>query len=152
GVTGEIFIGGAGVGRGYLNRSELTAQMFIADPFREGEGGPLYRTGDRARYLPGGKIEFICRMDKQGKKRGYRIELGEIEAALNQHPSIKESVVVAVNDRLSDLENPKSKTCTEHSRSIGNPKSTVAYIVSDKEKLRIPEVCNFLKQKLPKYM
>ena len=85
-VTGEIFIGGAGVARGYLNRSELTAEMFIADPFRGERGGQLYRTGDRARYLPDGNIEFIGRMDNQVKIRGYRIELGEIEAVLTQAP------------------------------------------------------------------
>ena len=94
GVTGEIFIGGAGVARGYLNRSELTAEMFIADPFRQGQGGQLYRTGDRGRYLPDGNIEFIGRMDGQVKVRGYRIELGEIEAILTQHPTVKDCVVV----------------------------------------------------------
>src|SRR5262249_32710950 len=82
GVTGEILIGGAGVARGYLNRSELTAEMFIEDPFRGGQGGRLYRTGDRGRYLPDGNIELIGRMDNQVKIRGYRIELGEIEAVL----------------------------------------------------------------------
>jgi amino acid adenylation domain-containing protein len=152
GVTGEIFIGGAGVARGYLNRSELTVEMFITDPFREGQGGQLYRTGDRGRYLPDGNIEFIGRMDNQVKIRGYRIEIGEIEAVLSKHPAVKDCVVAAVNDDLSDSENPKSKTCTERSRSIKNPKLLVAYIVSDDEQLKTSELRDFLKQKLPEYM
>jgi amino acid adenylation domain-containing protein len=152
GVTGEIFIGGAGVARGYLNRSGLTAEMFIADPFREGQGGRLYRTGDRGRYLPDGNIELIGRMDNQVKIRGYRIELGEIEAVLTNHSTVKDCVVAAVNDGSYDSENPKSKTRTERGRSIENPKSLVAYIVSDEEQLKISELRDFLKQKLPEYM
>jgi amino acid adenylation domain-containing protein len=145
GVTGEIFIGGAGVARGYLNRSELTAEMFIADPFRGGQGGRLYRTGDRGRYLPDGNIEFIGRIDNQVKLRGYRIELGEIEAVLTKHPTVKDCVVVA----LSDLKDETRKT----ESGIGKPgKELVAYIVSDDDQLKISELRNFLKQKLPEYM
>jgi amino acid adenylation domain-containing protein len=155
GVTGEIFIGGAGVARGYLNRSELTAEMFIADPFREGQGGRLYRTGDRGRYLPDGNIEFLGRIDNQVKIRGYRIELGEIEAVLSKHPAVKDCVVAAVNHDSSDSENPKSKTRTEPSRSIQNPKLSsrlVAYFVAIVDQPSVNELRNFLQEKLPEYM
>jgi amino acid adenylation domain-containing protein len=135
GVTGEIFIGGAGVARGYLNRSELTAEMFIADPFKEGQEGRLYRTGDQGRYLPDGNIEFIGRIDNQVKIHGYRIELGEIEAVLNQHPTIKESIVV-VRDGDSSGE-----------------KHLIAYLVrKELSSGAISELRNFLKDKLPNYM
>jgi amino acid adenylation domain-containing protein len=152
GVYGEIYIGGDGLARGYLNRAELTAERFIPNPFNDPPGSLLYRTGDRTRYRPDGNIEFLGRLDNQVKIRGHRIEFGEIEAVLSQHPSVKETVVVAVNDGSSDSENPKSKTRPEPSRSIENPKSLVAYVVSEEEQLRIAELRNFLKQKLPEYM
>ncbi|HIK04809.1 MAG TPA: amino acid adenylation domain-containing protein [Trichormus sp. M33_DOE_039] len=109
GVRGEMYVGGAGVTRGYLNRPELTQQRFIPNPpvsFRDANanGVPqssvtspqsLYKTGDLARYLPDGNIEYLGRIDHQVKIRGFRIELGEIEAALNQHPVVQESVVIA---------------------------------------------------------
>jgi iturin family lipopeptide synthetase A len=95
GVTGELCIGGAGVGRGYLNRSELTAEKFAADPFQPGTGARLYRTGDRARYLSDGNIEFCGRIDSQVKIRGYRVELEEIESALRLHKGVEDGVVVA---------------------------------------------------------
>jgi amino acid adenylation domain-containing protein/non-ribosomal peptide synthase protein (TIGR01720 family) len=95
GVTGELCIGGIGVARGYLNQPELTGEKFIENPFGEGR---LYRTGDRARYLPDSNIEFLGRLDNQIKIRGYRIELSEIEAALNQHPQIKQAVVLVKED------------------------------------------------------
>ena len=100
GVPGELHIGGDGLARGYLNRPELTAEKFIANPFGADTPSRVYKTGDLARYLPGGKIEFLGRMDHQVKIRGYRIELGEIEAVLAQHRSIKESVVIARDDSL----------------------------------------------------
>ncbi|GAB1537529.1 hypothetical protein NUACC21_01740 [Scytonema sp. NUACC21] len=93
GVTGEVYIGGVGVGRGYLNRPELTAEKFIPNPFSK-EGVRLYKTGDLARYLPNGEIEYIGRIDHQVKVRGFRIELGEIEAIISQHPAVRETVVV----------------------------------------------------------
>ncbi|HMJ24680.1 MAG TPA: amino acid adenylation domain-containing protein, partial [Pyrinomonadaceae bacterium] len=96
-VAGELYIGGAGVGRGYLNRPELTAEKFVPHPFAE-QGGRLYRTGDWARCRPDGQIAFAGRRDQQVKLRGFRVELGEVETALAKHPSIRESVVVAVQD------------------------------------------------------
>ncbi|WP_404791150.1 amino acid adenylation domain-containing protein [Altericista sp. CCNU0014] len=94
GVTGELYVGGGGVGQGYLNQSELTAARFIADPFSASEGNRLYRTGDLARYCEDGTLEFVSRIDNQVKLRGFRIELGEIEAVLIQHPLVQEAAVV----------------------------------------------------------
>ncbi|RPI73687.1 MAG: amino acid adenylation domain-containing protein, partial [Desulfobacteraceae bacterium] len=90
GITGELYIAGAGLARGYLNRPDLTADKFIPDPF-DGEGGRLYKTGDLARYLTDGNIEFLGRKDTQVKIRGFRIELGEIETVLSRHPGVKEA-------------------------------------------------------------
>ena len=94
GVTGELHIGGAGLARGYLKRPELTAERFIPHPFSADPGARLYKTGDLARFLPGGDIEHLGRIDEQVKIRGNRIELGEIEAALNEHASVRQSAVV----------------------------------------------------------
>jgi natural product biosynthesis luciferase-like monooxygenase protein len=94
GVPGELLIGGAGVVRGYLARPELTAERFIPDP-ASSSGDRLYRTGDLARWLPTGDVEFLGRLDHQIKIRGYRVELGEIESVIGEHPSVRETVVVA---------------------------------------------------------
>jgi len=114
GVAGELHIGGAGVARGYLNRPELTQEKFIPNPFKnskvkslpsnevKGQKSKLYKTGDLARYLRDGNIEFLGRIDNQVKIRGFRIELGEIEAVLSQHPMVQETVVVAQVDRNGD--------------------------------------------------
>ena len=102
GVKGELYIGGVGVARGYLNRPELTAERFLNDPFSDQPKARLYRTGDWARYLPSGAIEYLGRMDQQIKLRGFRIELGEIEAVLSQHPSVSQAVVVAREDMPGD--------------------------------------------------
>ncbi|MGH7468366.1 MAG: non-ribosomal peptide synthetase [Longimicrobiales bacterium] len=100
GVPGELFIGGAGVVRGYLNRAELTAERFIADRFRA--GGRLYRTGDLVRYRHAGQLEFLGRTDYQVKVLGHRIELGEIEAVVARRPEVRECVVVAREDARGD--------------------------------------------------
>jgi amino acid adenylation domain-containing protein len=98
GVPGELFIGGVGVGRGYLNQLDATAARFIADPFADEPDQLLYRTGDLARYLPDGNIEYLGRLDNQAEIRGVRIEPGEVEAALDKHPGVRESAVVAGDD------------------------------------------------------
>lgn len=127
GVSGELCIGGEGLAHGYLNRPDLTAEKFIPDPFSHTSGARLYRTGDGARVLPDGNLEFLGRLDHQVKLRGFRIELGEIESVLNEHPSIRESVVILGEERL------------------------IAYLVTEKE-LAGSELHHFLQEKLPAYM
>ncbi|WP_284343873.1 amino acid adenylation domain-containing protein, partial [Dyella mobilis] len=102
GAIGELYIGGAGVARGYLNRPELTAERFLSDPFNPHPDARMYRSGDLARYLPDGNIEFLGRNDHQVKIRGFRIELGEIEARLAEHDAIRDAVVIAREDVPGD--------------------------------------------------
>ncbi|PBP94353.1 non-ribosomal peptide synthetase, partial [Pseudomonas congelans] len=102
GVAGEIYIGGAGVARGYLNRDDLTAERFLKDPFSQQPAARMYRTGDLGRYLPDGNIEYLGRNDDQVKIRGFRIELGEIDARLAKHPAVHEAVVNAREDVPGD--------------------------------------------------
>ncbi|MEG4012456.1 MULTISPECIES: amino acid adenylation domain-containing protein [unclassified Microcoleus] len=119
GILGELHIAGVGLARGYLNRPETTQEKFIPNPFSNEAGSRLYKTGDLARYLPDGNIEFIGRIDHQVKIRGFRIELGEIEASLRQHPDVREAVAIAREDVPGD-------------------KRLVAYIVSNLIPERIP--------------
>ncbi len=104
GATGELYIGGAGVTRGYFRRSELTAERFISNRFDPKRNGKLYRTGDIVRYRDDGAVEFVGRSDQQVKIRGYRVELGEIETVLGAHPAVQEAVVVAHRDRADNLQ------------------------------------------------
>ncbi|KNZ34116.1 MAG: hypothetical protein AD742_01460 [Methylibium sp. NZG] len=103
GVAGEVFIGGAGVAIGYLNRPELTAERFVPDPFSATPGARLYRTGDRGRWCHDGQLEHLGRLDFQVKVRGHRIELGEIEAALGSHPQVVRATVIVREDRPGDV-------------------------------------------------
>jgi amino acid adenylation domain-containing protein len=134
-VPGELYIGGIQVARGYLNRPKLTAERFIPDPFASGrENARLYKTGDLARFLPGGYVEYLGRTDFQVKIRGFRIELGEIEAVLTQQPTIRECVVVAREDTPGD-------------------KRLVAYLVPEQGSTpEISELRGVLKEQLPDYM
>ena len=95
GVLGELYLGGVGVGRGYWQRAELTAEKFVPDPYGGERGGRLYRTGDVVRQVGAGVLEYVGRADYQVKVRGYRIELGEVEAALREQEGVQECVVVA---------------------------------------------------------
>jgi amino acid adenylation domain-containing protein len=134
GVVGELHIGGDGLGRGYLNNPDLTSEKFIANPFADRPGDRLYKTGDLGRYLPGGNIEFIGRIDDQIKIRGFRIEPGEIESALTQHPSVKAAAVIACQIQATE-------------------KLLAAYVVPKEGKaLMVESLQTFLKQKLPQYM
>src|SRR5678816_851360 len=98
GVAGELYIGGAGLARGYHQQSAQTAERFIPHPYAQKPGLRLYRTGDLARYRADGNVEFLGRVDEQVKIRGFRIEVGEVEAVLAQHGGVLESVVVARED------------------------------------------------------
>jgi aryl carrier-like protein len=98
GIPGELYIAGAGVARGYWNRPELTAERFLPDPFAKRPGSKMYRSGDWARFLPSGDLDFLGRLDEQVKIHGFRIELGEIETAIAQHPDIRQVSVLACTD------------------------------------------------------
>ena len=151
GVQGEIFIGGLGVARGYLNRPDLTREKFLPNPFVDDEGAPMYRTGDVARYLPDGNIEYLGRADNQVKIRGYRIELGEIEATLDRHPLVSQSIVVA-RDVTSEQPELSSNPNSEFQNSKLE-KRLVAYLVSDGRVMPpVGELRSFLREKLPEFM
>jgi len=134
GTVGEIYIAGAGLARGYRNRPDLTARKFISDPFSAKPGSRLYKTGDLARLLPDGQISFLCRVDEQIKVRGFRIEPNEIVCALNQHPVVHESLVLARDD------------------STG-VKRLVAYLVLKPDCAVTPKsLRGYLRRRLPEYM
>ena len=134
GVPGELYIGGAGLAQGYLHRPELTAERFIVNPFSAEAGARLYKTGDLARYLPSGEIEYLGRLDHQVKIRGFRIELGEVEAVLAGHKSVAENVVVTRED-------------------VPGEKRLVAYVISKQDEApSVSELRSYLKERLPEYM
>lgn len=133
-ASGELYIGGSGLARGYMNYPELTAERFIPNLFGEDPGMRFYKTGDQCRWHQSGNLEFLKRLDKQTKIRGFRIELGEIEAVLGQHPAVRETLVLTKEDEP------------------GN-KRLVGYVVPEKErKPAISELRGFLTHKLPDYM
>ena len=134
GVPGELFIGGAGVSRNYLNAPGLTAEKFVPDPFGAEPGARLYRTGDLARFRAGGELEFLGRIDQQVKIRGARIELGEVEAALKAHPAVRECVALVNADEEGD-------------------KYLVGYLALNHEEPPAPaSLRQFLRQSLPAHM
>ncbi len=134
GTPGEMYIGGDGLGRGYWNQPELTAEKFIPNVFSGTAGARLYQTGDLARYLPDGHIEFLGRLDHQVKIRGLRIELGEIESAICSHPAVKEVVVMAHEDKPDD-------------------KRLIAYVIAaEAARPTHSEFLSYLREKLPEYM
>src|SRR5688572_12526704 len=133
GVKGELYIGGDGLARGYLNRADLTAEKFIVDPFSQQPGARLYRSGDLARFRKDGEIEYLGRIDHQVKLRGYRIELGEIEAVLDEYEGIEQAVVVMREE--------------EHGE-----RRLVAYVVSSGEELSSEKLRAYVSGKLPEYM
>ncbi|HJT58683.1 MAG TPA: amino acid adenylation domain-containing protein, partial [Ktedonobacteraceae bacterium] len=135
GVVGELYIGGIGVGRGYLNDPERTAAIFVPDPFGGEAGGRLYKTRDLARYRADGTLEFVGRVDHLVKVRGYRIELGEIEAVLEQHPQVSESIV------------------SVYEGEGAGDKQLVAYVVPSQQPAPcVDELRSYLHGKLPNYM
>ena len=133
GIPGELHIGGIGLARGYLNRAELTAEKFVHDPYRGAPNARLYKTGDLARYLASGEVEYLGRIDHQVKIRGFRIELGEIESALSEHPGVRDVAVVARGD-------------------APGAKRLVAYLVAATPAPEISALREHLKQTLPEYM
>jgi hypothetical protein len=133
-VAGELYIGGVSLARGYLGLPGLTAEKFVPDPFGTESGMRLYKTGDLARYLPNGNIEYLGRGDHQIKIRGFRIELGEIEAALTQHPAVAQAIVTAEETTRRD-------------------KRLVAYVVAQPRYAPSAiELRTFLKDRLPEHM
>jgi amino acid adenylation domain-containing protein len=134
GTPGEIYVGGAGVARGYLNRPELNAQKFVPDSTSTAAAARLYRSGDLARYLPNGDLEYLGRIDSQVKIRGFRIELGEIAAAINAHPAVRDSVVI-----VGELQ--------------PGEKSLLAYLVkASDEEVDLTVLRQLLRSRLPEYM
>ncbi len=134
GVPGELHIGGVSLARGYLGRPDLTAEKFVPDQFSSEPGGRLYKTGDHARYLPDGNIEFLGRIDHQVKIRGFRVELAEIEVVLGEHPAVQKTIVLAYDQTPGDTR-------------------LVAYLVAEPGQApSISELRNFLSEKLPQYM
>src|SRR5205823_5863739 len=162
GAEGEVYIGGAGVTRGYFNRNELTAERFVPDPYSAQAGARMYKTGDIGRWQADGNLEYLGRNDHQVKIRGFRIELGEITARLQEHPAVEEAVVVAredahgekhlvayyVIDRAwqgSEEHGTREALKTRQMNSHGplNPRPVEALV---------PEFLRWLEAKLPEYM
>ncbi|MEU9468120.1 amino acid adenylation domain-containing protein [Streptomyces avermitilis] len=133
GVTGELYVGGTGVARGYANRPDLTADRFLPDPYGTGPGARMYRTGDLVRHLPDGNVAFLGRIDDQVKIRGYRVELGEIQAVLTAHPAVRDAVV------------------TVHRPENGEPR-LAAHVVPADAGAPLPDLAAHCAARLPEYM
>ncbi|KAF9109613.1 hypothetical protein BGX27_007414, partial [Mortierella sp. AM989] len=132
GAVGELYISGAGIARGYLNRPDLTDKAFLTDPFTADKDARMYKTGDLVRYLPNGDLVFLGRNDHQVKIRGFRVELGEVEAHLTEHPTVREAVVLALDE--------------------GASKRLVAYVVAEPIDELIHTLRTHIESKLPEYM
>lgn len=167
GQPGELHVGGDGLARGYFNRPELTAAKFVRNPFSSEPGARLYKTGDRARYLPDGNIEYLGRLDHQIKLRGFRIEPGEIETVLSQHPAVHEAMVVAHEGSPFISPEPKvrgASVASNGERGYGpelerpvtttaEDKHLVAYVVLHKgQSVVIGDLRDQVKKALPAYM
>jgi amino acid adenylation domain-containing protein len=133
GSPGHLYLGGAGLARGYVEQPDLTAERFVPDPYTGLSGGRLYKTGDLARFRDDGNIEFLGRLDHQVKVRGYRVELGEIEAALSRHAGIRKAVVAAPANN-------------------GAQRQLIAWLIPESRRLPVPELRAFLAGMLPDYM
>jgi amino acid adenylation domain-containing protein len=134
GVAGELWIGGAGVARGYRNRPELNAERFVRDPFSTAEGARMYGTGDRVRWRPDGTLAFLGRLDDPVKLRGHRIELGEVEAAVAAHPAVRQAAVALRED-------------------VPGQRRLVAYVLGDIDAANLTaELRAWLRERLPEYM
>jgi acyl carrier protein len=129
GVAGELYLGGAGISRGYLGRPDLTAERYVPDPFPRIPGGRVYKTGDLVRLRNDGELEFLGRLDHQVKIRGFRVELGEIEAALLAYPPVRDAAVLALGE--------------------GGDRKLVAYVAGEADSAALRD---YLKEKLPDYM
>ena len=140
GVAGELYIGGDGVTRGYWNKPEMTAERIVEDPFDVNVHARMYRTGDRARYMRDGHIEFLGRADQQVKIRGYRVELGEIEAVLSTHPGIKECAVITDEASHAEVDLPTLQL------------RLVAYYTTAVHAPSVHELRTFLEKRFPNYM
>ena len=151
GVAGELYIGGEGLGRGYVNAPELTAERFIPDGLSGERGGRLYKTGDVVRYLPSGELEFLGRVDHQVKVRGFRIELGELESVLRQHPLLQDAVVV-VKESDEGQKHLVAYCVMVNGQPVAPSRNISGETVTPTAKTPIPpDLRDWLKQRVPDY-
>jgi acyl-coenzyme A synthetase/AMP-(fatty) acid ligase/acyl carrier protein len=134
GMVGELYHGGAGLGRGYLNRPDLTAERYVPHPFSHEPGARLYRTGDLVKYLPDGSLVFLGRCDHQVKLRGHRLELGEIQSLLMTHPAVRDAAVLL------------------HEATEKGTETLVAYVVVEDSSTDSKELRQYLRDRVPDYM
>ena len=152
GIAGEMYIGGEGLGRGYVSDAAVTAEKFVPNPFGDEPGMRLYKTGDLMTYLPGGDIEFIGRSDDQIKLRGFRVELGEIESVLKQYPGVENAVVTVKEGAVPNLQSGADEIDSLQANASGG-KRLIAYVVtSQKQSPAIEDLRGYLHRRLPDYM